>query len=139
VWQGGDSAPIEHSWSVGVGRKLGPYNIVLLARLSAHTDWSAGFNWHRIVFYTTPPPLCLVLYLTLCTVPLRLNWLDLTIGGAYCVSSVILLLSYLGILQYIKRNHNVSSPISQISGDRPFKHTDFTANNFNVKIWIRWS
>ena len=33
-----DSAPIELSRSVGVGRKSGPYNIVVLAQLSAHTD-----------------------------------------------------------------------------------------------------
>ena len=42
-----DFAPIEHSWSVGVGRQSGQYIYTVRARLSAHTDWSAEFNWRR--------------------------------------------------------------------------------------------
>ena len=56
MWQEGRSAPIELSWSVVVGRKSGPYDIDVLARLSAHTDWSAVFNWCKIVFHTPTPP-----------------------------------------------------------------------------------
>ena len=62
VWQEGGSAPIELSWSVGEGRKSGRYNIDVLDRLSAHTDWSAVFNWRKIVFHIPPP---VTLYLTL--------------------------------------------------------------------------
>ena len=43
-----DSAPIEHSWSVSAVGKIEPVQytyIVVMARLSAHTDWSAVFNW----------------------------------------------------------------------------------------------
>ena len=50
-----DFAPIKHSWSVGVGRQSGQYIYIVRARLSAHTDWSAEFNWRKIVFYTLPP------------------------------------------------------------------------------------
>jgi len=38
---------MEHSWSVGVGRQSGQYIYIVQARLSAHTDWSAEFNWRR--------------------------------------------------------------------------------------------
>jgi len=40
----------------------GPYNIDVLARLSAHTDWSAVFNWRKIVFHTPPVTLYILLY-----------------------------------------------------------------------------
>jgi len=52
-----DFAPIEQSWSVGVGRQWGQYIDIVRARLSAHTDWSVVFNW-RI----SPPG---ILFLTL--------------------------------------------------------------------------
>ena len=46
-----DSAPIEHILSVGMGRKSGPYNNIVPARLSAQTDWSAVLNWRKIVVH----------------------------------------------------------------------------------------
>ena len=54
-----DSAPDAHSWSelVWAESRTGTtiflsWNIVILARLAAHTNWSAVFNWRRIVVHT---------------------------------------------------------------------------------------
>ena len=83
--EGGEYAPIEHSWSVGVGRKSCPYNLDVLARLSAHPDWSAVFYWRKTVFHTPPVTLYIGKLFTL--------WSYLSFTPSSSMSSVVFSIS----------------------------------------------